>query len=117
MLKKSKFNITLSSRERAIMEMIDNLDLSSSFEILEQYFEGLVNIRSKLTQKLLESCNSIKVKRIFPYMLEYFDFPIAKKINMKKINLGSGKRVIIKNGKLSQKFNITIPKYDNDQEE
>ena len=108
--KKEKFNITLSSRERAIMEMIDDLDLSNSFETLEEYFEGLINIRSDITQKLLESCNSIKVKRVFLYMLEYFNLPVVKKLNIKRVNLGSGKRVIVKNGEFNKNFNITVPR-------
>ena len=51
--KRSKFAIKISSRERAIMEMIDTLDLRWSFETLEQYFEGLINIRANITQSLL----------------------------------------------------------------
>ena len=110
-LKRTKFDLTISSREQAIMEMIDYLDLGESFETLEEYFEGLVNMRSALVQKLLESCNSIKVKRIFLYMLAHLNFPVVKKLNMNKIDLGSGKRVIVKGGRLDKTFNITVPKY------
>ena len=101
----------VSSRERSVMEMIDNLDLNDSFDLLEEYFEGLVNMRPKLLQKLLESCNSVKVKRVFLYMLNYLGLPVSKKIEMKKIKLGSGRRVIVKNGKFDKTFNITIPRH------
>lgn len=110
--KKSKFEITVSSRERAVMEVIDILNLSDSFEALEQYFEGLTNIRSELTQKLLETCNSVKVKRVFLYMVTKLDLPVSKKLDMKKIYLGSGKRIVMKNGVLDKTFNITVPKTD-----
>ncbi|MDC0980199.1 type IV toxin-antitoxin system AbiEi family antitoxin domain-containing protein [Bdellovibrionales bacterium] len=111
--KKSKFHLTLSSRERAIMEMIDVLDLSESFEPLEQYFMGLTNIRSDLTQQLLENCNSIKVKRVFLYMSTELELPVIKKINLDKIDQGKGKRLIVKNGVLNKVFNITVPKVEN----
>ncbi len=114
--KKSKFKITISSRERAIMEMMDSLDLSESFETLEQYFEGLTNIRSELTQKLLNMCNSVKVKRIFLYVATRLNLPVARKLEWKKINLGREKRVVVRNGKLDKTFNITVPQFD-DQEE
>lgn len=114
--KKSKFEITISSRERAIMEVIDTMDLSKTFETLEQYFEGLTNIRSELTQKLLETCNSVKVKRVFLYMVTKLDLPVSRKIDKKRIDLGSGKRAIVKNGVLDKTFNITVPKTDNESE-
>ena len=60
----SKFHFTLSSRERAIMEMIDSLDLTDSFETLERYFESLLDLRHSLVQKLLENCSSIKVRSV-----------------------------------------------------
>jgi len=31
-------------------------------------------------------------------------------VNLEKINLGSGKRVIVEDGTLDKKYNITIPK-------
>ena len=108
--KRSNFLIKIASRERAIMEMIDNLDLSESFESLEQYFERLTNIRTGLIQTLLESCNSIKVKRTFLFMATRLELPIIKKLNTNKINLGRGKRMIVKNGILDKTFNITVPK-------
>ena len=109
----SKFHFVLSSRERAIMEMINNSDLKDSFETLERYFEGLLSLRSLLVQKLLENCSSIKVKRIFLYMADKLKLPLIKKLNIQQIQLGHGKRVVSKNGKLNKTYNITVPIYDN----
>ena len=115
-LRTEGINLFVSSRERSMMEMIDNLDLSDSFDMLEEYFEELVNMRSSLVQELLELCNSVKVKRVFLYMLNYLNLPASKKIKMKKIRLGSGKRVIVKNGKFDKTFNITIPRHHKESE-
>ncbi|MDE0092741.1 MAG: type IV toxin-antitoxin system AbiEi family antitoxin domain-containing protein [Oligoflexia bacterium] len=110
---RSKFHFILSSRERAIMEMINQLDLQDSFETLERYFEGLLNLRTSLVQKLLENCSSIKVKRVFLYMADKLELPIIKHLHIRRIQLGKGKRVVSKNGKLDKTYNITVPIYDN----
>ena len=110
---KSKFRFILSSRERAIMEVISHLDLIDSFEILERYFEGLLSLRGVLVQKLLENCSSIKVKRFFLYMADKLKLPVMKSLNTRWVQLGHGKRVISKKGKLDKKYNITVPVYDN----
>ena len=110
---KSKFHFILSSKERAIMEIISHLDLKDSFEILERYFEGLLNLRGSLVQKLLENCSSIKVKRVFLYMADKLKLPVMKNLNNRRIQLGHGKRVISKKGKLDKAYNITVPVYEN----
>ncbi|MDE0151335.1 MAG: type IV toxin-antitoxin system AbiEi family antitoxin domain-containing protein [Bdellovibrionales bacterium] len=110
---RSKFHFILSSRERAIMEMVSHLELKDSFETLERYFEGLLNLRGLLVQKLLENCSSIKVKRVFLYMADKLKLPVMKSLNTRRIQLGQGKRVIIKEGKLDKTYNITVPVYDN----
>jgi hypothetical protein len=33
-----------------------------------------------------------------------------KELQLEKINLGSGNRVIVKNGVLNKKYNITVPR-------
>ena len=110
---RSKFHFTLSSRERAIMEMISYLDLKNSFETLERYFEGLLNLRDSLVQKLLENCSSIKVKRVFLYMVDKLELPVMKHLNTHRLQLGQGKRVISENGRLDKTYNITVPAHDN----
>jgi len=42
-------------------------------------------------------------------MAENNELPWYKKLNLGEIDLGSGKRVIVKNGKLDNAFKITIP--------
>ena len=110
---RSKFHFILSSRERAIMEMINDLDLKDSFETLERYFESLLSLRDSLVQKLLENCSSIKVKRVFLYMADNLELPIRKHLNVRRLHLGTGKRVVCQKGKLDKTYNITVPVYDN----
>jgi len=104
------FNLKVSSRERGILEFINSLDLTMSFETLDNYMEGLLTLRSEILQLLLEQCSSIKVKRIFLYNAEKLNLPFFKKLDLENIDLGIGKRVVVKGGKLDKKYLITVPR-------
>lgn len=105
-----QYPIQISCRERAILELIDQLDLQHSFETLENYMESSRTLRSEVLQKLLEQCRSIKVKRVFLYVSEKLDLPFFQKLDIEKINLGKGKRVVTRDGQLDLKYGITVPK-------
>jgi hypothetical protein len=105
---KGDFKISIASRELAALELIESLDLSNSLETVENYLESLSTLRSYVLQQLLEGCQSVKVKRVFLYLSEKLSLPYFEKLNLKKISLGSGKRVVVKGGKLNKKYNITV---------
>ena len=50
----------------------------------------------------------MKVKRIFLYISEKLNLLFVDKLNLKNIDLGSGKRVVVKGGALDKKYNITV---------
>ncbi|MCF8380007.1 MAG: type IV toxin-antitoxin system AbiEi family antitoxin [Bacteroidales bacterium] len=102
--------LQISSLERAILECLylapDRFDMMECYQILE----GLANLRPKILQELLESCNSIKVKRLFLFMAskarhQWLDF-----VDQPRIDLGTGDRVIVKGGVYISKYKISIPK-------
>jgi hypothetical protein len=102
--------IIISSAERAILEVLHITPQSTSFEEVDLLMESLTTLRPNLLQQLLEKCNSIKVKRLFLFLAERHNFLWLKKLNLGKINLGKGKRVIVKGGHLNKRYQITVPK-------
>ena len=106
----NQFEIIISTPELAIMEMLYLVPKEQSFEEAYQIMEGLTTLRPKLVQRLLEECKSVKVRRLFLFMAESSNHDWVKELNVEKIDQGSGKRVIIKNGVLDKKFKITVPK-------
>jgi hypothetical protein len=102
------FEIMISTPERAIMEVLHLIPKEQGFEEARLLMEGLIGLRPKLVQTLLEQCRSVKVKRLFLYLAEHCNHAWLKKLDRTKINLGSGKRVIIKGGKLDPKYQITV---------
>jgi len=102
--------LQLSCPERAILECLylapDRFDMMEGYQILE----GLVNLRPKVLQELLENCRSIKVKRLFLFMAskarhQWLDF-----VDQTRIELGTGDRVIVKGGVYISKYKISLPK-------
>ncbi len=104
----NRFKIFISSRELAILELIDTIDIIYSLETAENYLNDLTTLRPDVVQKLLEKCRSIKAKRVFLYLADKLELPFFNKLDLNKISLGTGKRQIVKGGELNQKYQITV---------
>jgi hypothetical protein len=105
----NKFNIKISTREQAILELIDSIDLSRNFETAENHLLPLMTLRPALVQELLTRCTSIKVKRVFLYLAEKMNMPFFSKLALDAVDLGTGKRVVVKGGRFNSKYKITVP--------
>ncbi|MDE3016589.1 MAG: type IV toxin-antitoxin system AbiEi family antitoxin [Pseudomonadota bacterium] len=104
------FSIKISSVARAMMECLYLAPQKQ--ELLEclELMEGLNNLRPALVQQLLEQCASIKVKRLFLYLAEKAGHEWLQHLDLQKIDLGKGKRSLVKNGIYVPKYQITVPK-------
>ncbi len=104
------FTIKISNPARAIMECLYLTPKENSLMECYEIMEGLNNLRPNIVQELLEHCNSIKVKRLFLYMAEKAGHQWLNYLNQEKIDLGKGKRSLVKNGTYIPKYQITVPK-------
>ena len=109
-INENNFEVAVSSPERAFLESLDLAPKYYNLTDLYQVMEMLNGLRPKLLQKLLEESNSIKVKRLFLYMAEKAGHSWLSDLDLTKIDLGKGKRSIVKNGAYVSKYQITIPK-------
>lgn len=104
------FQIKIASPERAILECLyltpDKQDLLETYQILS----GLVNLRPDIVQTLLNECKSVKVKRLFLYMLKKANHQWGQFLDLSQVNLGTGDRAIVRNGIYDAEYNITVPK-------
>jgi hypothetical protein len=101
--------LTLSTPERAIFELLDELPNHETFEQVDALFGGLANLRPARLQKLLKDCASVKVKRLFFYFADRHKHPWLKRLNKEAVELGSGKRMLVKGGVLDPTYQITVP--------
>ena len=95
--------------EQAILEYLYDVPKFEGFDEASYIMEGLTTLRPGVLQSLLECCRSIKVKRLFLYLAEFYAHPWFKRLDLSNVDLGSGKREIIKGGKLDKKYQIVVP--------
>lgn len=101
--------LTLSSPERALFELLDELPARESFHQVDKIFEGLSTLSPRRLQKLLTDCTSIKVKRLFFFFADRHRHAWQKRLDKTAIDLGSGKRMLVKSGRLDPTYLITVP--------
>jgi hypothetical protein len=106
----SGLEIRISSPERAMIEVVDLVPSKYSFEDAFLLMESLNFLIPENVLKLLENTNSIKAKRIFLFLAEMAGHAWMDKIDFSDIDLGSGNRLVEKNGVLNKKYKITVPK-------
>lgn len=105
-----EFFLKASAPERAILECLhlapSKVDLVECYQVVE----GLLSLRPKLMQELLETCNSIKVKRLFLFMADKAKLPVMKHLDLSRISLGSGNRAVVADGAYDAKYRMMLPK-------
>lgn len=105
----AEWPLTISTTERAFLEMLDELPGRETFHNVDMIAEGLRTLSPKRLQQLLEDCRSIKVRRLFFWFAERHGHRWLNQINRERVPLGSGKRVLVKGGRLDTKYLITVP--------
>ncbi len=104
------FKVKISSPARAILECLYLSPKSLPLLEVGELMEGLNNLRPASVQALLEACTSIKVKRLFLYLAEKAGHEWIDYLELKRIDLGGGKRAIVRGGVYVSKYQITVPR-------
>lgn len=113
----SEWTIRISTPERAILEVIDELPNHESFHQVDVLMEGLSNLRPQYLNRLLADCQSVKTKRLFLWFAHRHNHAWFKMIDSEKIDIGKGKRMIVSGGRLDPKYLITVPEeFANDRQ-
>lgn len=102
--------VKVSDTERAMLECLYLAPVKQDLVECYQVMEGLVNLRPKVVQSLLEICTSIKVKRLFLYMAEKAGHQWLRFVDRSHINLGKGDRSITPEGVYIAAYGLSIPK-------
>ncbi|WP_256890033.1 type IV toxin-antitoxin system AbiEi family antitoxin [Acidomonas methanolica] len=101
--------IRYSSKERAVLELLDELPERETFHQADALMEGMSDLSPRRLQALLEACTNVKVKRLFLFFADRHRHAWRPRLDISRIDLGSGKRVLAKGGKLDPHYNITVP--------
>ena len=103
------WTLRVSTPERAVLELLQEVPSGVSFEHAEQLMQGLSTLSPRRLESLLRATHSIKAKRLFFWLAERQNHAWANKLDASVFDLGSGKRVLAKGGKLDKKYRITVP--------
>lgn len=104
-----KWPLIMSTPERAYLELLEELPKNETFHMADVIMEGLVNISPRRMQALLEKTKSIKAKRLFFFFADRHQHQWLSHIEREHIDLGSGKRMLVKGGKFDPVYQITVP--------
>jgi len=104
------FSVSASSPERASFEWLYSIENNSDFDYAQILFDGFSSFRPAEVQKLLLACRSVRVKRTFLWMARECSHPWLKYVDLARVNLGSGKRVVYDGGTLDRELQITVPR-------
>ena len=100
----------ISNPELAIMEVLMDVPKRVSFDHADELMQGLTQLSPRKLTELLNVCKNVKVKRLFFWLAErYANYPWRKRLGAEDFDLGVGKRVIAKGGKLDNRYLITVP--------
>lgn len=109
--KEGQSELIISSPERALLEILAGVPNETSVEHADQLIQGMTSLSPRALQALPQQCENIKVRRLFFWLADRYRHPWLEKLNPEKIDLGSGKRMLVKGGRLDKKYNITVPKF------
>ena len=77
--------------------------------------ENLPSLRPQKVQQLLESCTSIKATRLFLYAADTAGHAWQQHVDTAYLDLGKGRRHIVKEGHVNKKYNIKVPGRDEEK--
>ncbi len=99
----------VSAPERAYLELLNDLPDHGSFDIADKAMESLSTLRPRVLQALLADCKSVKVKRLFFFFADRQQHAWLKRLDKDAVDLGTGKRMLVRGGKLDPTYLITVP--------
>jgi len=103
------WKLILSTPERALLELLDELPERETFHQVDMLMQGLTNLSPRRLQNLLTDCKSVKVKRLFFFFADRHAHAWLKPLKKQTFDLGTGKRMLAKGGKLDPTYHITVP--------
>ena len=102
--------ILTSVPEQAFLECL--LLAPNQYNYLDLFYimEQLTTLRSEVVQQLLENTNNLKVKRLFLYMAKKAGHDWFSRLDISKVDIGTGKQKLVNNGVYLPDYMMTIPK-------
>lgn len=102
-------NVKASNPELAAYEVVDAIGKLLSFDHAAELFQGLVNLSPRKVQSLLNRSGAVQTNRVFLFLSHYYGHQWAQRLDESQVELGSGKRQVVPNGRFDERYQITVP--------
>lgn len=103
------WKLDMATPERALCELLDELPARETFHQADVLMESARTLSPRKVQLILEACKSVKVRRLFLWFAERHGHAWFSRLDLARIDLGSGKRQIVSGGRYHPKYQITVP--------
>lgn len=105
-----ELRVRASAPERAILEVMHQATTNDALDHAIALMSGLSTLRPQVVQPLLETCLSIKVKRLFLWAAQSAGHAWFPRLATDRLDLGKGKRSLYRGGRFDATYRITVPK-------
>ena len=102
--------IQVATLELALLEQLIEAKTEADIVAIDRQLEGMANLSPKRLNLVLGICPNVKAKRLFGWISERHNHAWVKHIKWAKVDLGKGKRAIIKGGRYNSLWQITVPR-------
>ena len=96
--------------ELAMLELLSEVRETADFMVADKIFEAATNFRPEILYILLHTCSQVKAKRLFLWFSDRHGHDWRQALKIDDINLGKGKRMLVKGGAFDPTYQITIPR-------
>ncbi len=100
--------LEVATLEHAAFELFYLVPDRHSYGAATQVMESLTVLRPHVVQRLLETCTSVKAKRLFMHCAERFGHAWLSHLDLTAVDFGSGKRTIHPGGRLDDKYELVV---------
>ena len=94
--------LTVSTPERAIFEVLSGVPKETSFEHAELLLDGLPDLSHHRLNRLVARTRSVKIKRLFFWLAQRQGHPWLRDVSEEGVDLGKGKRQLAIHGRLNR---------------
>lgn len=101
--------VVCATPERAMLELCGETSDASGVYEADALMQGMATLRPQRLERLLRHCHSIKAKRLFLALAERHGHTWFSYISLDGVDLGRGKRSLVRSGRLHPRYQITLP--------
>jgi len=96
--------------ELVMLELLSEVRETADFMVADKIFEAATNFRPEILYILLRACSQVKAKRLFLWFRDRHRHDWRQALKIDGINLGKGKRMLVKGGAFDPTYQIAIPR-------